>query len=546
MRIPVVLLLLKSYLKGTKPLRSVTQRFSFGKKKSVRTISGVVLSLLMLASLMSFVFLLGTNYYNYQLVGMMVGVPHVGLLMGAAFATLSLLIFAFPAAINILHAAKEIERLRALAISESELALSRMIIFYFNFFPIYLFFVIPALIVGIMTTGFSFFYLLSSLLLLLVGPMIPISLVSLLEVGVVHLTKGRRAQRSGELFYLVVMMALVIGISSQMGKNAEMTGNLEELTHQLAPVIKKLTRFLAPFALQAQGLYNPILLLVWLAGALLLAYITFTVTAGTYHHACSLLASGGYRTKKRRKNNTGEQKPIVALMKRDWTILLSTSGFIFELGGELLIPLILIITYTAMGIIGDISQATKVLAQYPIFEPVVVLIVLLMSNINLLSCTSVSRQGKLALHDRLYPLEPKIFVNAKFYLHMALVGTTNTIYLLAATLILKLSIGNLWFYVMLSLISIAGTSYFHLAIDYHNPLLEWTSAQQAMKRNPNGFLGMLVSFLFVVWVALFLVGLPYFFKISQSNALMVALGMAVVTAKAGQRLAYRSAKGFLA
>ena len=157
MRIPVVLLLLKSYLKGTKPLRSVTQRFSFGKKKSVRTISGVVLSLLMLASLMSFVFLLGTNYYNYQLVGMMVGVPHVGLLMGAAFATLSLLIFAFPAAINILHAAKEIERLRALAISESELALSRMIIFYFNFFPIYLFFVIPALIVGIMTTGFSFF-----------------------------------------------------------------------------------------------------------------------------------------------------------------------------------------------------------------------------------------------------------------------------------------------------------------------------------------------------------------------------------------------------
>ncbi|HRV24168.1 MAG TPA: hypothetical protein P5046_03020, partial [Sphaerochaeta sp.] len=183
---------------------------------------------------------------------------------------------------------------------------------------------------------------------------------------------------------------------------------------------------------------------------------------------------------------------------------------------------------------------------YPIFEPVVVLIVLLMSNINLLSCTSVSRQGRLALHDRLYPLEPKIFVNAKFYLHMALVGTTNTIYLLAATLILKLSIGNLWFYVMLSLISIAGTSYFHLAIDYHNPLLEWTSAQQAMKRNPNGFLGMLVSFLFVVWVALFLVGLPYFFEISQSNALMAALGMAVVTAKAGQRLAYRSAKGFLA
>ncbi|NLZ76829.1 MAG: hypothetical protein GX911_02545 [Spirochaetales bacterium] len=324
-----------------------------------------------------------------------------------------------------------------------------------------------------------------------------------------------------------------------------MTGNLEGLTHQLAPVIRKLTRFLAPFALQAQGLYNPILLLVWLVGALLLAYIAFAITAGTYHHACSLLASGGFRTKKRRKTDTGEQKPIIALMKRDWTILLSTSGFIFELGGELLIPLILIITYTAMGIIGDISQATKVLAQYPVFEPIVVLIVLLMSNMNLLSSTGVSRQGVLALHDRLYPLEPKVFVNAKLYLHMALVGTTNTIYLLAATLILKLSLANLWFYVLLSLISIAGTGCFHLAIDYRNPLLEWTSPQQAMKRNPNGFLGMLVSFLFVLWIALFLIGMPYFFKTSRSNALMAALGMASVTAKAGHRLACRSAKGFL-
>lgn len=546
MRIPVVLLLLRTYLKGIRPLRSAVERFSFGKKKSMRTISGIALSILMLVSLSSFVFLLWTNFYNYQMVGMMVGVPHVGLLMGIAFGTLSLLIFAFPAAINVLHAAKEIERLRALAISEAELALSRMIIFYFNFFPVYLFFIVPALVVGIMTTGFSFFYLLSSLLLLLVGPMIPISLVTLLEIGVVHLTKGRRAQRSGELIYLVIMMAFVIGISSQMGKNAEMTGNFEELTNQLTPVIRKLTRYLAPFSLQAQGLYRPVLLLVWLAGAFLLMHITFSVTAGTYHHACSLLASGGYQTKKRKKNNTAQNKPTVALMKRDWTILLSSSGFIFELGGELLIPLILIITYSAMGIIGDISEATKALAQYPVFESIVVLIVLLMSNINMLSCTSVSRQGKLALHDRLYPLEPKAFVNAKVYLHMALVGTTNTLYLLAATLLLKLSIVNLWFHILLSLVTIVGTSCFHLAIDYHNPLLDWTSAQQAMKRNPNGFLGMLVSFLFVVWIAFFLVGMPYFFDVSQANAYTLALFAAVVTAKVGQRLAYRSAMGFLA
>ena len=112
------------------------------------------------------------------------------------------------------------------------------------------------------------------------------------------------------------------------------------------------------------------------------------------------------------------------------------------------------------------------------------------------------------------------------------------VYLLAATLILKLSVVNLWIHILLSLATIAGTSFFHLAIDYRNPLLDWTSAQQAMKRNPNGFLGMLVSFLFVVWIAFFLVGMPYFFDVSQTTARTLALVAAVATAKAGQRLAY--------
>lgn len=544
MRISIVLLLLKSYLKGTKPLRALVERFSFGKKRAVRIISGILLSILMVFSLSMFLLLLGTNFYNYQTIGMMIGISHVGILMGIAFATLSVLLFASPGAINVLHTAKEIERLRSLAISEAELALSRMIIFYFHFFPLYLFFIVPALLVGIMTTGFSALYLLSSLFLLFVGPMIPICLAILLEIGVVHLTRGRRAQRSGELLYLIITMAFVIGLSSQLGRNANVFDNSQILTHQLSSMINKIAQFLTPFTLQAQGLYKPLFLLMWVVIALLFAYLTFKVTSITYHHCCSLLASSGYQTKRRKKGTTAQSRPTIALMKRDWTILLSSSGFIFELGGELLIPLILIITYSAMGIMGEITEATKVLAQFPLFEPIVVLVLLLFANVSLLSCTSVSRQGKLALHDRLYPLESHLFVNAKLFVHLILVGSANTIYLLVATLIFKLSLVNVWIYFFLSLISIAGTSFFHLAIDYRNPLLEWTSSQQAMKRNPNGFIGILVSFLLVLWIALFLVGVPYFFNISARSAQVITLVVALLTTKVAQRVAYKSANNF--
>ncbi|MFA7559301.1 MAG: hypothetical protein WCY61_01085 [Sphaerochaeta sp.] len=545
MRFSVVLLLLKTHLKGSKPIASLIQRFSFGKRKSVRTISAILLALATLFSLGVFILLLGGNYYSYQLVGEMVGIPHVGLLLAVVLATGTLLLFSAPGAINILHSATEIERLRSLAIQDSELATARLLIFYLFFFPIYLFFMLPALVVGAITSGVSFFYVISSILLLIFGPVIPLSIAALLEIAIVRLTKGRRSQRTGDVFYLIVMMAFIIGLMSQLGKTADNFGNFQGLTHQLAPTITKLTRIFAPFTLQTHGLYNPLLLLVWLAIAVILGYITVVVAGITFASSCSLLASSGYPGRRRKRNHSGGGTPLRALMKREWAIISETSGFLFEVGGELLIPLILIITYTAMGIMGDISSATKALAAFPFFESVVVLVLLMFSNMSLLSATSVSRQGKLATLDRLYPLPPSTFVQAKLYLHLFLVGTAHTLYLIVATLLFKLTLSSLVIYLVLSFIVITSTSYFHLAIDYHNPLLEWTTTQQAMKRNPNGFLGILVSFLSIVWVGLFLVLIPYVLKLNQSLTHIITLISAVGTAKVAQRLAYRSAERFL-
>ena len=58
--------------------------------------------------------------------------------------------------------------------------------------------------------------------------MIPISLVTLLEITVVHLTKGG-GPTVGRVPLLVVMMALVMAYPPRWG-SAEMTGNLEGLT----------------------------------------------------------------------------------------------------------------------------------------------------------------------------------------------------------------------------------------------------------------------------------------------------------------------------
>ncbi|MFA5570957.1 MAG: hypothetical protein ACOX0W_07005 [Sphaerochaetaceae bacterium] len=545
MRLSVVLLLLKTYVKGTKPISHFTSRFGFGKNKKVRILSSLIISLFMLVALMMLVFLFGMNYYNYQIIGMMMGIDHIGIMMGIAVAMITIIIFATPGAINALHTAKDIERLRVLAISEGELALSRMIIFYGYFFPLYLLFITPALGVGIMSSGFSLVYALGSLSLIFFGPIIPLSIATLIEIGVVYLTKGRRTQRTGEFIYLTVMMVFVIGITSQMGRQAQIDGDIQSLMGQLGPIIMRIHHLLSPFKLFALGLYHIPSLLAWLSVTTLLALLTFTLTSRTYHHCCSLLASSGYQKKRRNNTSTSQRGPISALMKRDWTILLSSSGFIFELGGELLIPLILLITYSAMGMMGDILSTIHILAQYPLFEPILILLLLLFANINLLSSTSVSRQGELATHDRLYPLEAHTFVKAKVTLHLLVVGSANIIYLVVITLLFNISFTHFVMYVILSLLSIVGTSYVHLAIDYHNPLLNWTSSRQAMKRNPNGLIGMVISLVLVVWIGLFLVGVPYFFNLSTTITHFITLIVALVTMKGAQILAYKSATNFM-
>ena len=83
------------------------------------------------------------------------------------------------------------------------------------------------------------------------------------------------------------------------------------------------------------------------------------------------------------------------------------------------------------------------------------------------------------------------------------------------------------------------------SIDYHNPNEEWTLAQHAMKSNPNGLFGLLVSLLFVLVDALFLIVLPLFglpAVVSRVLLLLVLTGSTLL----GYRLAVTQASRALA
>lgn len=239
------------------------------------------------------------------------------------------------------------------------------------------------------------------------------------------------------------------------------------------------------------------------------------------------------------------RSPVRALVGRELVILKSESAFIFEAVGELLIPLILLVVWTVTGTIGDMALLVEALMSLTIVDELLFLILMLVSNMTMISSTSVSREGRHLAKNRLYPLKASVFVDAKLLFHLALVGGTNLIYLASTLLLAGRGLASFVWMAPLSLLTIAAVAPFQLAIDYHNPNEEWTLAQHAMKSNPNGLFGLLVSLLFVLVDALFLIVLPLFglpAVVSRVLLLLVLTGSTLL----GYRLAVTQASRALA
>lgn len=276
----------------------------------------------------------------------------------------------------------------------------------------------------------------------------------------------------------------------------------------MVPLFARLERIFSPLALQAKGYLSlPSLLLSSLV-FLAVGALSVLVVVKTYDQNLSRVASGSKWKRAKGGVAMRRRSPLFTLMRREAVVIKSQSAFIFEVVGELFIPLILIGVWAVTGTIGEMATLLEAVLTLPVVEEVIFLLFALVSNMTMISSTSVSRQGPHFAQDRLYPLEARHFVLAKLLFHLLLTGATNLLYLGGALLLLGRGLASLIWMVPLSILSIAAVSSFQLAIDYHNPNEEWTLAQQAMKSNPNGLFGLLVTLAWVVVAALFLVVLP--------------------------------------
>ncbi|HKL57622.1 MAG TPA: hypothetical protein VJ854_04420 [Sphaerochaeta sp.] len=544
MRIPIVFLLVKAFLQGVKPLQTYFSRLSVSDqaKKGRGRVLQVVLAALMLFSFTILVAMLGFNYYSYQTLGSLIGIPYLGMFLGALAGFSFIFLLASIGLSSIIYRGKDITLASTLPVSERELLVSRLLIAYILYCPIYAGIVLPAIVVAAFVEGVNALFVVGALALLLLGPLLPLSLALLVATALVRLSKGRRTKMVEQLFSFVFILGfslvMITLFSRNAGEDSLFQVDYQAMMLSMETTFKTMTRLFPLFVLQGRLLWS---LPAFLANSLVLLGFPLAISACVgrgYDRSLSLVFSSHSVTRtKRNQSSHNSCKPrstTLTLMVRDLEVIKSQSVFMIELVGELLIPLILLGVYALTGVLGELEGMAFLVASSPYLPYGLFLGVALISSISMLSSTSVSRQGPQFALDKALPLKAGGFVRAKILLHLGLVGSANVLYLVVSLLFFSISLSHLLWMVPLTLLVVFSNAAFGLAIDYRRPLLTWNIPQQAMKSNMNGLLGMGVSIVVIIAVGIVLF-VPMFFVSSAA----VGIGLSFLVASGFSLLSWK-------
>jgi len=452
MRISIILLLVKAFLDGVKPLKTYFSRLSVSRGSKKGRVMQIVLTALLVYSLVMLEGMIGFNYYSYQTLGTLLDIPYLGMFLASLAGFFFLFFIASIGLSSIIYRGKDITLASTLPVRDEELLVSRLLIAYILYFPIYVGIVLPGIVVAAFLEGFSFLFVVGSLALLLLGPLLPLSLALFMATALIRLSKGRRFRMFEQLFSFVVILGFSLTMITAFSRNLE-EGSTFQVDFQammltVGTTFTTLTKALPLFVMQASMLWSWMYVVLQ---ALLLLGLSSTiclVVGRGYARSLSLVVSSQSVTRK--KTQQGKQESYRAmsiqrtLIVRELEVIRGQSVFMIELVGELLIPLILLGVYALTGVLGELQGVASRVATSPYLAYGLFLGVLLLSSISMLSSTSVSRQGTLFALDKVLPLRPSDFVKAKLTLHLLLVGTMNFIYLVVALLFFKLTLLHLF------------------------------------------------------------------------------------------------------
>jgi ABC-2 type transport system permease protein len=354
--------------------------------------------------------------------------------------------------------------------------------------------------------------ILNGIVSILLLPLIPLAICTLLSLLVINIPK---IGRNKWLWYMLIMAAM-LGISFSFMMLTNSSGNqpyvidfvkikMDQMSQTCRYIPGSIFGMKALVTSGFSSLLSQLMNLIVTGGYLFVLFF-----AGQKLYLGSILRGDAVIKRTGRKQEQTQERSFNAsyIRKELAGTFKDPSVAMNALGGYIGIPMVLvmwtILKVQSKGktdIVGDFMKMLHnpgIQEYLPIFIIGIALFLSLMSAGSSMFSACYSKDGKRLWVEKSLPVHPFDIMKGKLYMGLLVVSTLNMIAIIMASLIIKLEIWQ-WVYILvLSEIIITFDSLIALMIDCSRPKLIWKETVQAVKQNMNVILAMLVTLTLVM------------------------------------------------
>lgn len=414
--------------------------------------------------------------------------------------------------------ANDLNILIPLPLTQWEVLISKFIVIMVNEYLILIPFMLPPLLIYGIKMGMGFIYWLKSIILILMTPVMPLAISSLLVIILMRFINLRRHKDALTVIgsILVILIAISINYFGQTIPPGSEQEFLDRFITTQYGIINSMGKSFPPslwavYSITQTGIDSLLYLFLFTGLSIaLLALLIWTanivfykgVLAGTeVSHANKKTSKEDIYSRKYRAKN-----PVWAIFGREWRIFLRTP--IYSTNG--LLPMIIAPFILAMPFFTQTKDLDELynLIDSPLAGPYMVLIILgfnlFISGTNMAACTSISREGNTFWISKIIPISPREQVIGKIIHSMSISGIGIGINTILFSIILGINIWRIAIIVMFSLLGALFINILNLMIDINRPKLHWTNPQEAVKSNLNGLFGIISTIVIIGIISIIL------------------------------------------
>ena len=504
--------LLKTYCNVYFGISSMKYQYTREKKslwKPVLTLAGVVVGI-------------GSIIYLYCLMisgifrgAQAIGHPEIVLTVAFLLCQLLSLIFGIFYIISVFYFSNDMGMLVPLPLRPGEVLGVKFITVLLSEYPVTLSLLLPAFILYGTTAGTGIWYWLKGIVLIVLAPVPPLVIASIFVVLLVRFVNIRR--NKDMLMIIGSLLGVFLGLGINFVTQNIPEGNeaeyMEKLARSSTALVKSIgSRFpasiWATLGLSLPGLSGWGYFLLY-AGFSLVLLAALWWLGDRFFYKGYLSGQEAKRKGKALSRQSMEKSigtmssPVSALFRREWKLFLRTPIYVMNsLVGVIILPFALLMPYLTQQ--GGLKQAMGYArnSQYGFIAALISLgIILFGSGMNMISCTSISREGRTFWFSRMIPVSPENQVLAKLLQSSVLSSVYLIVIAIPLAVLLHISPGRLLAIVILGTLVNILMNILGLIIDLLHPKLEWNDPQEAIKQNLNVMFSMLLSWLVIALFA---------------------------------------------